>query len=273
MTCPKAQVVIVAHRGMAAGYPENTLAAFRHSVAAGFPVIEVDLRTTADGDIVIMHDETVDRTTSGTGEVGQMTLAEIKSLDAASHAGPQFAGEPVPTYPETLHGLRGLGATLILDIKQDGMLDHEHIARLTRQHGQDPEVIIAARSVTDLLDFKRLSSGLRTLGLVPGPEFGPPDTAAIEEFTQAGADIIRLWPHWIFTSSQDVPPGQSPLVQRLHDLGTPAWATADTLYNDISPDHPCDDLAELVRLGIDGIITDLPELLRDVLAAGTGPET
>jgi glycerophosphoryl diester phosphodiesterase len=151
------------------------------------------------------------------------------------------------------------------------MLDNEHIARLTGQHGEDPGVIIAARSVTDLLDFRRLRPGLRTLGLVPGPESGPPDTAAIEEFAQAGADIIRLWPQWIFAGSQDAPPGQSPMVQRLHDLGKPAWATADTLYDDISPDHPREDLTELVRLGTDGIITNLPELLRDVLTAEHRP--
>jgi glycerophosphoryl diester phosphodiesterase len=271
MTRPKPQVVIAAHRGMAAGYPENTLAAFRHSVSAGFPVIEVDLRATADGHIVIMHDETVDRTTSGTGEVRRMTLAEIRSLDAGSHAGPRFAGEPVPTYAQTLQALRGLGATLIVDVKQDAMLDNEHVARLTGRHGEDPGVIIAARSTTDLADFRRLSPSLRTLGLVPGPESGPPDPAAIEEFTQAGADIIRLWPQWIFASSQGPAPGQSLLVQRLHDLGKPAWATADTLYGDISPEHPREDLTELVRLGADGIITNLPGLLRDVLAAEPRP--
>jgi glycerophosphoryl diester phosphodiesterase len=275
---PSAEVVIVAHRGMAAGHPENTLAAFRHSVSAGFPAIEVDLRTTADGHIVIMHDETVDRTTDGTGEVGRMTLAEIRSLDAGRHAGPRFAGERVPTYPEALQALHGLGATLVLDIKQDGMLDNEHVARLAGQHGDDPAVIIAARSITDLHDFKRLNAGFRTLGLVPGPEARPPDPAAIEEFARAGADIIRLWPQWILVPGLDAPPGHSPLVQRLHDLGKPAWATADTLYDDISPDHPREDLTELVRLGIDGVITNLPELLRDVLASrppepAPGPRT
>ena len=137
MTRPKPQVVIAAHRGMAAGYPENTVAAFRHSASAGFPVIEVDLRATADGHIVIMHDETVDRTTDGTGEVRRMTLAEIRSLDAGSHAGPRFAGEPVPTYPETLQALRGLGATLILDIKQEAMLDNERVVQLTEEHRED----------------------------------------------------------------------------------------------------------------------------------------
>jgi hypothetical protein len=60
-------------------------------------------------------------------------------------------------------------------------------------------------------------------------------------------------------------------VRRLHDLGKPAWATADTLYGDISKDHPREDLAELVRLGTDGIITNLPELLRDVLTTERRP--
>jgi glycerophosphoryl diester phosphodiesterase len=168
-----------------------------------------------------MHDETVDRTTSGTGEVGRMTLAEVRSLDAGSHAGPRFAGEPVPTYPETLEALRGSGATLILDIKQEAMLDNERVVRLAVQHGEDPCVIIAARSITDLLDFRRLTSSLRSLGLVPGPESGPPDPAAIEEFAQAGAGIIRLWPQWILDSGPDAPPEQSPLVHG------PRWLSRD----------------------------------------------
>ena len=61
-------------------------------------------------------------------------------------------------------------------------------------------MIVGARSIADLQDFKKLNPGLRALGLVPGLESGPPGPAAIEEFARAGADIIRLWPHWIFTS-------------------------------------------------------------------------
>jgi glycerophosphoryl diester phosphodiesterase len=143
---PRPEVVVVAHREMAAGFPENTLAAFRHSVALGFRVIEVELRATADGHIVIMHDETVDRTTRGSGEVGRMTLAEVQSLDAGSRAGPQFAGEPVPTYLEALQALRGSGATLILDIKPGATLDNERVVRLTERHGAAPGVIVGARS-------------------------------------------------------------------------------------------------------------------------------
>jgi glycerophosphoryl diester phosphodiesterase len=260
-------VVIVAHRGVAAGYPENTLAAFRGSVALGFRAIEIDLRATADGDIVIMHDETVDRTTNGTGEVGALTLAEIRSLDAGSHAGPEFAGERVPTYADVLEALRGSGTKLVVDIKPSAALDNERVVRLTERYGATLDVIAGPRSVADLRDLKRLNPSLRTLGLVPGPEFEAPDPDAIEEFAAAGADIIRLWPPWIFADrGQDVRSGHSPLVQRLHELGKLVWTTADVQYRDIDPEHPAEDLTELVRLGVDGIITDVPELLRELLS-------
>jgi glycerophosphoryl diester phosphodiesterase len=268
---PDWQVVIVAHRGMAAGYPENTVAAYRRSISLGFSAIEVDLRGTADGHIVIMHDETVDRTTNGTGTVEQMTLAEIRSLDAGSNVDEKFADERVPTYQEVLEALHGTGAKLVLDIKASATLDHERVVRLTEQYGAILDVLIGPRSITDLRDFKRLNPNLRALGLIPGPEFESPDPQAIEEFAGAGADIIRLWPPWIFADrDQDHGAGQSQLIAHLHDLGKPVWTTADVLYADIDPEHPREDLGELVRLGVNGIITDVPELLRDVLAEPIG---
>jgi hypothetical protein len=82
----------------------------------------------------------------------------------------------------------------------------------------------------------------------------------LDEFARA-ADLIRLWPRWLTADPA--------LARRPHRLGTPVRATADMLYHDISPEHPRDDLAELVALGLAGIVTNLLELLRDVLAAGT----
>ncbi len=268
MSHPGWDVVVVAHRGMAAGYPENTLAAYLNSVALGFAAIEVDLRATADGHIVIVHDETVDRTTNGSGEVGQMTLAEIKSLDAGSYAGAKFAGQRIPTYQEVLKTLRGSGTKLLLDIKPSDALDSERVVRLTEQYEAVLDVIVGPRSIADLQDFKKLNPNLRALGLVPGPEFEPPDPAAIEEFALAGADMVRLWPSWIFTDrGPGIGAGKSELMGRLHHLGKPVWATADTLYRDIDPEHPREDLRELVRLGVNGIITDVPELCREVVSA------
>jgi glycerophosphoryl diester phosphodiesterase len=268
MSRPDWDVVVVAHRGMAAGYPENTLAAYRNSVALGFSAIEIDLRATSDGHMVIVHDETVDRTTDGSGEVGQMTLAEIKALDAGRHVGPEFAGERIPTYQEVLAALRGSGTKLVLDLKPSEALDSERVVRLTEQHGAVLDVIVGPRSVAGLQEIKKLNPNLRTLGLVPGPEFEPPDPAAIEEFALAGADMIRLWPSWIFTDrGPGAGTGKSELVARLHHLGKPVWVTADTLYRDINPECPREDLRELVRLGVNGIITDVPVLCREVVSA------
>ena len=267
MSTPHGDVVVVAHRGMAAGFPENTLAAYRNSVSLGFSAIELDLRATADGHIVVMHDDAVDRTTNGSGRVDQMTLAEIKSLDAGSYIDPKFADLRVPTYQEVLEALRGSGVRLVLDIKEDDALDNERVVRLTERYGAIHDVLVGPRSVTGLQRFKRLNPTLRTLGLVPGPEFEPPDPGAIEEFALAGADVIRLWPSWIFGDRGPVAgSGSSRLIERLHDLGKPVWTTADTLYRDIDPARPREELRELIRLGVDGIITDLPELCRDVLS-------
>jgi glycerophosphoryl diester phosphodiesterase len=139
---------------------------------------------------------------------------------------------------------------------------------MTEQHGATLDVIVGPRSLADLHEFKRLNPNLRTLGLVPGEEFAPPDHDAVEEFARSGADIIRLWPPWIFTDRDHSAAGEtSGLIEHMHQLGKPVWTTADILYRDINPDYPRDDLAELVRLGVNGILTDVPELLRDLLAA------
>jgi glycerophosphoryl diester phosphodiesterase len=262
-------VVVVAHRGMVSGFPENTLAAFRQAIVMGFSAIEIDLRATADGHIVVMHDDSVDRTTSGRGKVSELTLADIRSLDAGRHAGPEFADQKVPTFREVLETVRDSGTKLVLDIKPGPLLDHDRIVRLTEEYGATLDVIVGPRSLADLHDFKRLNPNLRTLGLVPGEEFAPPDHDAVEEFARSGADIIRLWPPWIL-ADRDHSPGSkasSGLIERMHQLGKPVWTTADVLYRDINPEQPGEDLAELVRLGVNGILTDVPELLRDLLAA------
>ncbi len=102
-----AGILAVGHRGTVRFAPENTLAAFRKAIELGLDLIEMDVRETKDGHLVIMHDATVDRTTNGKGQVAELTLAEIKRLDAGSWFSPQFAGERVPTLDEALAALAG----------------------------------------------------------------------------------------------------------------------------------------------------------------------
>lgn len=93
---------IWAHRGASSEAPENTLAAFRAAEASGADGIELDVHLSRDGVPVVLHDDTVERTTDGRGEVRRLTVRQLKELDAGSWFGPAFAGEPIPTLEEVL---------------------------------------------------------------------------------------------------------------------------------------------------------------------------
>ena len=93
---------VCAHRGASATHPENTLSAICHAVQLGAHMVEFDVRLTSDGHIALMHDGTVDRTTNGRGSVVELTLAELRKLDAGSWKSQSFQGEPIPTLDEAL---------------------------------------------------------------------------------------------------------------------------------------------------------------------------
>ena len=100
-------VLVVAHRGFSGAAPENTLAAFRKAIEAGSDMIELDIQLSKDGKIVVIHDETLERTTDGQGRVADRTFPEIRKLDAGSWFGSQFSGEKIPTLQEVLELAKG----------------------------------------------------------------------------------------------------------------------------------------------------------------------
>ena len=93
---------ICAHRGAMDTHPENTIAAFNEAIRLQAQMIEFDVRMTKDGKLVIIHDETVDRTTNGKGKIGELTLKQVRLLDAGSWKSSDFEGERIPTFTETL---------------------------------------------------------------------------------------------------------------------------------------------------------------------------
>ncbi|SPD64964.1 glycerophosphodiester phosphodiesterase, cytosolic [Cupriavidus taiwanensis] len=107
----------IAHRGAGKLAPENTLAAFRHGAGFGYRMFEFDVKLSADGKPVLMHDATLDRTTSGQGRVDALTLGELALLDAGSWHGPAFAGEPVPTLAAIARYTRANGFLVNIEIK------------------------------------------------------------------------------------------------------------------------------------------------------------
>ena len=110
---------LIGHRGAAALAPENTLASIRAAADSGVPWIEVDAKLAKDGVPVLMHDDTLDRTTAGQGPVVARTSGELGRLDAGSWFDPRFAGETVPTLSQCLAECRRLGLGLDLEIKPD----------------------------------------------------------------------------------------------------------------------------------------------------------
>ncbi len=229
---PEGNVVFVAHRGgKIPGYPENTLAAFRQAIKYGVDAIEIDLRGTKDGKIVIIHDEMLSRTTNGTGTVGNHTLAELKKLDAGN-------GERIPTYEEVLELVNGTGVRLLLDIKVSPTLDKREVVRLTEEYQATSKVIVGVRTLDDLRAFRTLNPNLLTFGFLSSPVF-------IELFVQEGVDIIDLQVRDIYANPD--------LVRDLHQLGKQVWVLAVLGSRE--------ELERLIELGVDGIILDLPEII------------
>jgi glycerophosphoryl diester phosphodiesterase len=147
----------VAHRGYSAVAPENTLPAFAAAVLGGATLVEFDVRTTADGVPVVIHDRTVDRTTTGSGHVWDLTLAEVAALDAGSWFSPAYAGTGVPTLSSTLELLASATAGPLLEIKPPATRPEvEAIIELVAKYDLldrtvvqsfDPDVLRLVRSV------------------------------------------------------------------------------------------------------------------------------
>lgn len=127
-------VVVISHRGEHLAHPENTLPAFQAAIDAGADYFELDVRTTSDGRLVLMHDGTVNRTTNGQGRVRELSFDQVRALDAGAKSGAAFAGTRVPAFEEALtlaHGKIGV------------YVDCKDIA---------PADLVAALAKTDMLD-------------------------------------------------------------------------------------------------------------------------
>jgi glycerophosphoryl diester phosphodiesterase len=124
----KMKPYVMAHRGNRVACPENTLTAFQRAFDEGADILETDLRLSADGAFVCIHDETVDRTTNGAGAVSEMTLSEIKKLSAA-YGHPGFEAERVPMLAE-LTEILPPGVSLALELKDDQFLAVDVCRRL-----------------------------------------------------------------------------------------------------------------------------------------------
>jgi glycerophosphoryl diester phosphodiesterase len=157
--------LVIAHRGDSAHRPENTLGSFASALEVGADLVEFDVQLTRDGAVVVIHDSTLERTTTGQGDVRRMTLAEVRTVSAGfpKRFGDAHAGERVPTLPETL-GLLRERARVMIEIKPDSVSDDGEggIEARTIEHVRRA----AMEGEVALISFSRRAL-LRCRGLAP----------------------------------------------------------------------------------------------------------
>lgn len=150
---------IVAHRGLSAEYPENTMLSFSKAVETGCDGIELDVQLTKDGQIVVIHDETVDRTTNGKGKVRDYSLEELRRLDASGGRSGDFGFNPIPTFQEYLDFIADKPQWTNIEIKNSifpypGLVDK--VAEAVREKGLEGKVLFSSFNHQSLLRLRKL---------------------------------------------------------------------------------------------------------------------
>ena len=189
---------LIAHRGDCAAYPENTVEAFKAAVRQGAEMVELDEWRCKTGELVVVHDRRVDRTTDGKGAIAELTLAEIKALDAGVRKDARFAGMRVPTLEEALECFPKSGIYLNIHCKTGDAAPE--VAELLRRTGRLAQGILMMDSRNELLALKAKCPWVKT-GLVMKPTNGwgknwKDDDAwrQIRDVAQIGADFFQILP-------------------------------------------------------------------------------
>ncbi|WP_048600940.1 glycerophosphodiester phosphodiesterase [Rubeoparvulum massiliense] len=159
------QAKIFAHRGSKGTHPENTMAAFREAVRLGADGIELDVHLTRDKQVVVIHDEKVDRTTNGTGFVKDHSLQELKQLDAGSWFHPSYEQETIPTLEEVFTLIRETPLQVNIELKTDHIQYEgieDQVIQLVRQHQLEDRVILSSFNHYSLVKTKQLAPEMET---------------------------------------------------------------------------------------------------------------
>lgn len=236
------QVSNVAHRGATAYAPENTIAAFDLAVDMKADYIEIDVQRSKDGELVLIHDTTVDRTTDGTGKVGDLTLEQLRSLDAGSWKGEQFAGEPIPTFEEILghyHGKIGILIELKAPELYPGIEEQVAAALIERNlhKPQNEKIIIQS------FNFESIKKMDQLLPKVPIGVL----TSNRADTTLEALQEFSTYADW-FNPSYGIVTEE--LVNQVHSLGMQigSWTVRSQEAADF-----------LFEMGVDAIISDYPD--------------
>ena len=162
---------VIAHRGYKARAPENTLAAIDLAIEAGADAIEFDLQTAGDGNPVLFHDSMLSRTTNGVGPVRRRTIEQLKKLDAGGWFGPEFKGEEIPAFRETLDHLGDRVGCIYAEVKGFRELeDLDRMVHITAEAGQQERTVFISLNFTLLDRMRSQDASIRIAYVVDGAE-------------------------------------------------------------------------------------------------------
>jgi glycerophosphoryl diester phosphodiesterase len=244
--------LVIAHRGDSAHRPENTLAAFAGALELGVSAVELDIQLTCDGHVVVIHDVDLERTTSGRGDVRQLTLAEVRAVSAGypDRFGGDWAGERVPTLAEALALLRDRARAMI-ELKAEsvtedetGGLEARAVAEI-RRAGMADKVALISFDQRAILRLRRLAPEIsrgRIFGRTTADEL-------LADARASGSEVVL--PHKSQLSDA--------LVARVHTAGIKlaTWVV----------DEP-EELRELARFDLYGVGSNRPGVLLEAIADG-----
>jgi len=241
--------VLIAHRGASAHAPENTLAAVRIAMEMRAEMVEVDVLLSKDGIPVLLHDPSLDRTTTGQGLVTDYTLDELRLLDAGSWFSPEFKAEPIPTVEELLELAKGK-ISINLEIKTQALTDSlqggivEKVVDLVRKYDMQNHVIFSSFDPRAIQQLKEYAPDIPGAILYDAAIYG--DKHPLDIVRELKADAFNC-------SWKEI---RKDWVDSLHHYKIPVniyTVNADTLMH------------KMLDLGVDGIFTDYPDILLQVL--------
>jgi glycerophosphoryl diester phosphodiesterase len=249
---PRSQPRVIAHRGSSAHAPENTLAAFTLAAGQGADAIELDVDLTRDGHVVVMHDAAIDRTTDGRGRVADLTLDEIRRVDAGAWKDAVFAGERVPLLEEVFEAV---GQRVLINVEIKGMSPRgtgleAKMAALIEKHGLIDRVIISSFNPFALRRVKRANPHL-ACGLLYAP--GLPIFLRDAWLAPLIPGLNAHHPHHSQVNQA--------VVGQFHarGLAVNVWTVNQTGI-----------ARAMIQAGVDGLIGDDPVLLRETLELPAG---
>jgi glycerophosphoryl diester phosphodiesterase len=239
--------IIFGHRGACAHAPENTVASFRLAVEEGADFVELDAKLSKDSQVMVIHDQTVDRTSNGSGSINELTCAELQALDAGSKFAAKYAGEKIPTLDEVF---KAVGQQIYVNVELTNYASKDDdliplVAAVVKANNMEERVIFSSFLPGNLKKIHALIPQAPVAILcLPGIK-----GLLSRSFLMAGVSPKVVHPYLSDTSAA--------MVKKEHERGrrVHVWTV-----------NEASDMENLLKMGVDGIFTDDPAKMKSLLS-------